>query len=51
MDDFFSRMKNNAIELDRGTAVKRGFGDFKSKMRKGFLNDFHRRLGVSVGPN
>jgi predicted transcriptional regulator len=25
MDDFFSRMKGNAIELDRGTAIKPGF--------------------------
>jgi predicted transcriptional regulator len=25
MDDFFSRMKDNAIELDRGTTVRPGF--------------------------
>jgi hypothetical protein len=25
MDDFFSRMKDNAIELDRGKAVEPGF--------------------------
>jgi predicted transcriptional regulator len=25
MDDFFSRMKDNAIELDRGKAVESGF--------------------------